>query len=329
MKIVIPLVLTVLLATLAWVGTQLVGLQFLFGVVIPYIALASFVIGFVYRLIKWGKSAVPFRIPTTCGQQKSLSWVKQNKIENPSSFAGVVGRMLLEVLVFRSLFRNTKTEKRDDRLGVGSAKWLWLGALVFHWSMLLIVLRHLRFFLDPVPAPLAALDGMDSFLQIGLPLLYITDLLIVSALTFLFIRRVVVPRVRYLSLPNDYFPLFLLIGVVVAGIAMRYFFHVDIAGVKEAAMGLVTLHPVVVDGIGAIFYVHLFLACALIAYFPWSKLMHAGGIILSPTRNMANNNRMVRHVNPWNPDVKVHTYAEYEEEFKDKMVKAGLPLDAE
>ncbi|WP_139652684.1 sulfate reduction electron transfer complex DsrMKJOP subunit DsrM [Raoultibacter phocaeensis] len=329
MKIVIPLALTVFLALIAWVGTEVLGLYALFGIVIPYVAVVSFVGGFVYRLIVWGRSAVPFRIPTTCGQQKSLPWVKQNKIDNPSSSAGVVGRMLLEVLVFRSLFRNTKTEKRGEAFGVGSAKWLWLGALVFHWSMLVIVLRHLRFFLDPVPAPLAAIEGMDSFLQVGLPLLYITDLLIVSALTFLFIRRVVVPRVRYLSLPNDYFPLFLLIGVVVAGIAMRYFLRVDITAVKEMAMGLVTLHPVVMDNVGSIFYVHLFLASVLVGYFPWSKLMHAGGIILSPTRNMANNTRMVRHVNPWNPEVEVHTYAEYEEEFKDKMVKVGLPLDAE
>lgn len=329
MKIIVPLALTVLLALIAWVGTQFFGLYTLFGIILPYIAVVSFVGGFVYRLVVWGRSAVPFRIPTTCGQQKSLSWIKQNKLENPSSFSGVVGRMLLEVLFFRSLFRNTKTEKRGAEFGVGSAKWLWLAALVFHWSMLLIVLRHLRFFLDPIPAPIAAIEGMDSFLQVGLPLLYITDLLIVCALTFLFVRRVVVPRVRYVSLPNDYFPLFLLIGVVAAGIAMRYFFRVDIEQVKEMALGLVTFKPVILAGVGSVFYVHLFLASVLVGYFPWSKLMHAGGIVLSPTRNMANNTRMVRHVNPWNPEVTVHTYAEYEEEFKDKMVKVGLPLDAE
>ena len=329
MRLVGPLILTLARAAVAWVGTQYAGLYAVFGIVIPYLALASFVGGFVFRLVKWGKSAVPFRIPTTCGQQKSLPWVKQNKIENPSSFAGVVGRMLLEVLVFRSLFRNTKTEKQGEALGVGSAKWLWLGALVFHWSMLIIVLRHLRFFLEPVPGAIMALEGADAFFQIGLPALYLTDLLIVSALTFLFIRRVVIPRVRYLSLPNDFFPLFLPLGVVIAGIAMRYFFRVDIEGVKEVAMGLVTLHPVVIAGIGSIFYVHLFLASVLIGYFPWSKLMHAGGIVLSPTRNQANDSRAVRHVNPWNPDLPVHTYAEYEDEFKDKLVKAGLPLDAE
>jgi hypothetical protein len=54
-----------------------------------------------------------------------------------------------------------------------------------------------------------------------------------------------------------------------------------------------------------------------------------GGVFLSPTRNLANNNRMKRHINPWNPEVKFHTYAEYEDEFRKVMKEAGMPLDKE
>lgn len=57
--------------------------------------------------------------------------------------------------------------------------------------------------------------------------------------------------------------------------------------------------------------------------------MHLAGVFLSPTRNLANNNRTKRHINPWNPPVKVHTYEEYEEEFRDKMVAAGIPVERE
>jgi hypothetical protein len=89
----------------------------------------------------------------------------------------------------------------------------------------------------------------------------------------------------------------------------------------------VTFHPTVPEGIGAIFYIHLFFVCTLLAYFPYSKLMHLGGIFLSPTRNMLGNTRAYRHVNPWNSPVHVHTYEEYEEEFREKMVEAGLPVD--
>ena len=245
MKIAIPLVLVVLLASFAWIGAEYLQWDILFGVVFPYLAFALFVVGFSIRIIRWGRSAVPFGIPTTCGQQKSLPWIKQAKLDNPSSFPGVVGRMLLEIFLFRSLFRNQKAEKRDKRLAFGSAKWLWLGALVFHWSMLIIVLRHLRLFLDPVPAFIQGIEGADSFFQIGLPLLYMTDVLIVSALTFLFIRRVVIPRVRYVSLTADFFPLFLLLAIALSGIVMRYGFRIDLVDVKELTMGLVTFQPVV------------------------------------------------------------------------------------
>jgi len=64
-------------------------------------------------------------------------------------------------------------------------------------------------------------------------------------------------------------------------------------------------------------------------FIPMSKLMHMAGVFLSPTRNLANDNRMNRHVNPWNAPVKVHTYEEYEDEFRDKMKLAGLPVDKE
>ena len=36
--------------------------------------------------------------------------------------------------------------------------------------------------------------------------------------------------------------------------------------------------------------------------------------------------RARRHVNPWNYPVKVHTYEEYEDDFREKMVEAGLPV---
>jgi nitrate reductase gamma subunit len=83
------------------------------------------------------------------------------------------------------------------------------------------------------------------------------------------------------------------------------------------------------EGIGSIFYVHLFLVSVLLVYLPFSKIMHFAGVFLSPTRNMANVNRMERYVNPWNYPVKVHTYEEYEDEFREKMKEAGIPVEKE
>jgi nitrate reductase gamma subunit len=126
------------------------------------------------------------------------------------------------------------------------------------------------------------------------------------------------------------FPLFLIFGIAFTGIFMRYFAKIDVTAAKELSYGLVSFSlPSLakMQGIGSIFYIHVFFVSVLLVYFPWSKLMHMGGIFLSPTRNMANNTRAVRHVNPWNYPVNVHTYEEYEDDFREKMIEAGLPVD--
>jgi len=275
---------------------------------------------------------VPFRIPTTCGQQKSHDWLPHAKLESPFTTMQVIGRMTLEILFFRSLFRNTRSSYRegDKRFVYGPTKWLWLAGLAFHYSFLVIFIRHFKFFAEPVPAFVKIAQDLDGFFQIGLPILYLTDVVILAAVTYLFLRRVFLPQVRYISLANDYFPLMLILAIAITGVWMRYFGKVDVVGVKTLATGLISLRPTIPPTIGALFYVHLFLVSVLFAYFPWSKLMHMGGVFLSPTRNLANNNRAVQHVNVWNYPVKTHSYAEYEEEFHGVMTKAGYPaLDKE
>lgn len=330
MKVLCPLLSVLALVALALAGAQVPGLRTLIGVVAPYAAIVILLTGLSYRVIRWSISPVPFRIPTTCGQQQSLAWIKRAKLESPSTTPGVLGRMALEILLFRSLFRNTKIELREGpRLTYGEQKWLWLGALAFHWSFLFILLRHLRFFMEPVPAFVLAIQNVDGFFQIGTPVIYVTAIVMLAALAYLLVRRLTNAQLRYISLPADYFPLFVLIGIVISGLFMRYFTKVDIVAVKQLATGLVTFSPVVPETVGSLFFVHLFLLSVLIAYLPFSKLMHMAGVFLSPTRNLANNNRMKRHVNPWDYPVKIHTYREWEDEFHDKIVAAGLPLDKE
>ncbi len=320
-------VIAIVLLVYAGVG---IGLNYLFAVIFPYIAFLAFVIGVTYRVVNWGRSAVPFRVPTTGGQQTSLPWIKANKIDNPTTSYGVILRMIFEVLLFRSLFRNTKTELREGpRLVYGSEKLLWLAAIAFHYSFLVILLRHFRFFAVPVPSPIEFLEFIDSFFQVGAPLVYITNFVIVIALLYLLYRRLAMPQIRYISLPSDYFPLFLILGIAASGIIMRHFDKVDIVGVKQITMGLIAFRPFIPDGIGVIFYIHIALVCTLFAYFPFSKLVHMGGVFLSPTRNLANNNRLERHVNPWDYPVKSRSYEDYENEFRDKMKKAGIPVEKE
>ncbi len=322
------LIAVIILLLLAYVGVAGMHLEVLFGVIIPYAAIAIFIGGFIYKVVDWAKSPVPFPITTTAGQQASLPMVSPALIDNPKNKTGVVIRMLLDILLFRSLFRNTRFEVRDtNKFSYELEKWLWLFALIFHYAFLTVVVRHLRFFTEPVLLPVQLLEKLDSFFQVGLPVLYLSGVALLAASIYLFLRRVFIPQMRYISLPADYFPLFLIMGIAGSGLLMRYFAKVDIVSAKELTMGLVTLRPTIPEGIGAIFYVHLFLVCVLLAYFPFSKLMHLGGIFFSPTRNMPGNNREVRHANPWNYPVKIHTYEDYEDEFREKMIEAGLPVE--
>jgi nitrate reductase gamma subunit len=325
------------LALIAYMGASIGALQWLFGVVIPYLAVIVFVVGFIRRVMSWSRSAVPFRIPTTCGQQKSLPWIKQAKIDNPSTTLGVFIRMVLEIVTFRSLFRNTRMKlKSGGTLTYSLEIFLWVGALAFHYAFLTTLVRHFRFFLEPVPWCLQLLEKVDSFfrvevlydaVQIGLPGVYMSGLLLMAAVTYLLLRRLFISNVRYISLASDFFPLFLIMGIAFTGILMRYFTKVDITAIKELTMGLVTFSWSIPDGISPLFFIHLFFVSILLMYFPFSKLMHAGGVFLSPTRNLTANSREKRHINPWSYPVKVHTYEAYEDDFREKMVEAGLPVE--
>ncbi len=315
------------LAAVAPQGPEATSARIFLWVVVPYAALAIFLIGFCFRVIKWAWTPVPFRIPTTCGQQKSLPWIKPASLDNPSSGMGTVARMALEVLLFRSLFRNNRATLHDRQYVFGESKALWLAALAFHWSLLVIVLRHLRLLVDPVPAFVTTLAGWDGYFQIGTPPLYLSDVIAICAGFYLLVRKWRDPLVRYLSRCQDYFALLLLLAIAGSGMWMRYFSRVDLVSVKRLALGLATFHPVVPAELSTMFLIHLMLICTLAAYFTFSKLVHVGGVFLSPTRNLANNNRSKRHINPWNHPVKTHTYAEWESEFRDKIKAAGIPLD--
>jgi len=198
-----------------------------------------------------------------------------------------------------------------------------------------VLLRHLRFFTEPIPGFVKLIEQLDGLMQAGiapiegfmLPSVMISGFVLLGAVTLLVLRRILIPQLNYLSLPSDYFPLFLISAIGLTGVLMRYVLKLDIVSVKGLTMGLVTFHPTVPQGIGVLFYIHLFLVSVLIAYIPFSKITHMAGVFLSPTRNLSNNSRFKRHINPWNYPVPVHTYEEYEEEFRDKMIEAGLPVE--
>ena len=337
LRYIVPLIAVIILFLLSYLGAQVSGLQYVLGVVVPYLAILIFVVGFAYRVINWSRAPVPFAIPTTGGQQKSLPWIQHSKFDNPVKGWQIIVRMALEILTFRSLFRNTRMKlTQGGKLSYQLEIFLWVGALAFHYAFLVVLIRHLRLFTEPVPYFVQLVENIDSFFRVeiiypfikfGVPGVYMSGFVLLAAVSYLFLRRLFVRQVKYISIASDYFPLFLIFAIALSGILMRYFTKTDVTAAKELTLGLITFRPTIPEGISAVFFVHLFLVSILIAYFPFSKLMHLGGIFLSPTRNMPTDTRARRHVNPWNYPVPVHTYEEYEDEFREKMVEAGLPVE--
>jgi nitrate reductase gamma subunit len=329
LKALPALVVVLLICFIAAVSAGFSGFSWFMLVLVPYGAFVLFLAGFLYRIIAWSRAPVPFHIPTVAGQQKSLNWIRSDRLESPSSSSGLFGRMLMEIVFFRSLWRNDKVElKNGGKLVFGSSRYLWMGAILFHWSLAIILFRHLRFFTDPVMAGVAYIQSLDGFFQIAATSLYLTDIFIILGLGFLLLRRLFSPQVRFITLAQDYFALFLLVAIVFSGILMRYFVHPDLVRIKDLIIGLVTFHPFVPGGeANWLVPTHLVLVSVLLAYFPFSKLMHAPGIFLSPTRNLKNDSRTTHHVNPLNHPVKVHTYEEWEDDFRSVMIEAGLPVE--
>lgn len=327
-SILLPVIGILVLLLVCLTGVVWFKFTFLFGVVFPYAASFIFISGCIYRVVIWARSPVPFCIPTVCGQQRSLLWIKSDKVQSPFTSWGLIRRMASEIVFFRSLFRNDKTElKKGQILSNDASRLLWLGGLVFHWSIFIILVRHLKLFVEPVPRYTVFLQNIDGMFQFGSLNFYLTDVFILLSLLFLLLRRIVSSRMRLISIFTDYFALYLILAILVSGVLMKYVYKADVMSIKRMVMGMLAFKPFVIADMSPVFYVHIFFVCVLLIYFPFSKLMHLGGVFLSPTRNLKNDSRAKRHVNPWDYPVKVHTYEEWENEFRSALKEAGLPVE--
>jgi nitrate reductase gamma subunit len=229
---------------------------------LAYAAALIFALGFFSKVIAYFKVPSPLVIPTTPA---------------PKTFLGVVMRMIPEIFFFRSLLKGGTAEKI-----------LWLGGWTFHAAFLLIVLRHLRFFTYPVP------EWIMSFQEIGIW----AGLIFPIALLVLICRRFLNDRLMVISLFQDYFILVLITAIGLTGLLLKYFLRTNLVDIKAFILGLLTFNPASIPS-SPLFLIHFSLVLVLLIYFPFSKLMHAWGVLMSPTRVQTDTPREVRHVTPW------------------------------
>ncbi|MBK8525728.1 MAG: respiratory nitrate reductase subunit gamma [Rubrivivax sp.] len=231
----------------------------IFYALLFYAATLMLVGGLAVKIRSYAKTPAPLLIPTTPA---------------PIDATGVVLRMTREVVFFESLFK--------------ASKWTWVFGWLFHASLLLVLLRHLRYFQQPVWAPIVFVQFFGTY----------AGLTLIAGLIGLWARRFLVDRVRYISTPSDHLHLALLLAIGLTGLAMRFVAHTDIVAVKAFMLGLMRfdIQPLPAD---PLLLLHLTLVALLMIVFPISKLLHAPGLFFSPTRMQIDNPREARHLASW------------------------------
>lgn len=224
-----------------------------------YGAAAMLVLGLVRKIGQYARTPAPLKIALTPA---------------PLTRAGVAWRLAREVALFESLFR--------------SNKWTWLFGWMFHAALLLVLLRHLRYFQEPVWTVIALVQPWGMYAGFAM----------VAGLAGLWARRFLVDRVRYISTPSDHLMLALLVAIGLSGLGLRYVAHTDIVAVKAYMLGLLRLEiqPLPAE---PLLLIHLALVALLMIIFPLSKLLHAPGVFFSPTRIMTDDPRETRHQAAW------------------------------
>ncbi len=224
-----------------------------------YAATLVLVGGVAYRIYDYARTPAPLSIPTTPA---------------PTTGSGVALRLFREVVFFESLFK--------------SNLWIWALGWLFHVGLALVLLRHLRYFTEPVNFVIAFIQPFGMYAGFAMA----------AGLAGLWARRFLVERIRYISTPSDHLMLALLLGIAATGLLMKFVMHTDIVAVKMFFLGLMSFEVNPLPAHPGL-YLHLLMVALLMIIFPVSKLLHAPGVFFSPTRNQVDNPRETRRLAPW------------------------------
>ena len=194
--------------------------------VIVYCVYAAFCWKVVFHFLLWHRAAA------------DLESTQTRRYKSPSK---VWLQAAADVVFFRRLFKENGL--------------LWISAWVFHISFFFVVVRHLRYFMDPVPRCVTGLQGLGLISGYVLP---------VSILSIALVR--LTGKERYVSRLN-YFILGLVFLVGITGL-MLHIFRTDLVGVKEFVLGFFTFSPHPVPH-SLLFIVHFLLVLLLILSLPF------------------------------------------------------------
>ncbi len=213
---------------------------------------AAFWIRFLMHALIWWRAAQRL---TTSG------------LASPPMTKKACGLTILDILFFGRLLK-------------GNAA-LWLGEWVFHASFLLVLLRHLRFFLNPVPELIWSLQTPGLVAGYILP----------AALVYILVIRLFTKHERYAS-PANMLLLALVLMIGVLGLLMSLWFKPNLVDVKLFALGLVCFKPAAAPE-SLLFTLHFGLVLVLIAFLPTH--IFSAPLVMMEARKREQALRLVMH----------------------------------
>lgn len=157
---------------------------------------------------------------------------------------------------------------------------LWIGEWTFHLSFVFVMLRHLRYFLNPVP------EWVWSLQPAGIVAGYILPISLIYILTV----KLLVEKKKYVSSYN-FLLLALILALSVSGLLMKMAFHPDVVSVKIFTMGLVTFTLAAVPA-SVSFIFHFIMFLALIFNLP-THIFAAPLTLISAREREENFNRVI------------------------------------
>ncbi len=237
-------------------------------VILTYIAFAILIVGIVWKIVVYAKTPMPVKSPLTPA---------------PKTKTGAFFRVLGEVFFFKSLYRSNKST--------------WIGGYVFHVSLAIVLIQHvLRHYVYDFYN-----GNPPQWYNLLVPIGFVFGVLMLISLIYLFLRRIFVERVKFISVLSDYFILVLLMLITIAGLSEIAFqpanaLEKTVVQLDVFFNRLLVFMPVNIPH-NPFFLLHYSLVLILLAYIPFSKIMHFVGIFFSPTLSMSDDVRENRYIN--------------------------------
>lgn len=192
-----------------------------------YLAYAAFWIRFLTHALVWRRAARRLKEPVA---------------NMPRSRMKACALTAVDVILFGRLFK------------VNAA--LWFGEWVFHVSFLLVLLRHLRFLLNPVPGWVWSVQTAGLIAGYVLP----------ASLAYILVIRLLTKREKYAA-PANVFLLALVLVISSLGILMRQWFTPNLVDVKLFMLGILCMKPAPAPG-SLLFAAHFLLVLVLVLFVP-------------------------------------------------------------